>query len=258
MYSNLPLYPDLAGRRALVTGGSRGLGRAVALALAAQGVGVAVNGRDAAAIAATCELIRGAGGEAVPALADCADPSALADLREQLTADWGNPELLVCFAGGNRTPPGPVESVSAAAWRETLAQNLDSTFHTVQAFLPGLLAERRGAIVTMASAGARVAQGGPMAYGVAKAGVMALTRYLAQDLGPRGVRVNAVSPSAVLTERTRAQISPETEQRMLAAFPLGRLGQPEDIAAATLFLLSSASAWITGITLDVAGGRIMP
>jgi 3-oxoacyl-[acyl-carrier protein] reductase len=120
-----------------------------------------------------------------------------------------------------------------------------------------MIARGSGCIVNMASAGGRVAAGAPAAYGAAKAGVIMLTRHLAQEAGQYGIRVNCVSPSAVLTERTRKSIPDEQERQMRAAFPLGRLGHPQDVAASTLFLLSSASSWITGVTLDVAGGRVM-
>jgi 3-oxoacyl-[acyl-carrier protein] reductase len=120
-----------------------------------------------------------------------------------------------------------------------------------------MIARRSGCIVNMASAGGRIATGAPAGYGAAKAGVIMLTRHLAREAGKYDIRVNCVSPSAVMTERTQQSISDEQERQMLAAFPLGRLGHPQDVAAATLFLLSSASSWITGVTLDVAGGRVM-
>ena len=151
----------------------------------------------------------------------------------------------------------PLHEISEQDWRSSLDHNLTSTFFTLRTFLPDLLERGRGAILTMASAGARMASGAPAGYGAAKAGVIMLTRHLAHEVGSRGIRVNCISPSAVLTERTRTHLSPERQARMLAGFPLGRLGTPEDIAAASLFLLSDASSWITGVVLDVAGGRIM-
>jgi 3-oxoacyl-[acyl-carrier protein] reductase len=151
----------------------------------------------------------------------------------------------------------PVQDITEEDWRSSLDNNLTSTFFTVKSFLPGMLARGRGGILTMASAGARVASGAPAGYGAAKAGVIMLTRHLAQESGPNGLRVNCVSPSAVLTERTRMNMPPERQAQMLRAFPLGRLGTPDDIAQAALFLLSDASSWITGVVLDVAGGRVM-
>jgi 3-oxoacyl-[acyl-carrier protein] reductase len=189
--------------------------------------------------------------------ADCANLQAVQAMREKVESTLGEPELLLPFAGGGGSKPMPFVEIAEQDWRSSLDQNLTSTFFVLQCFLPALLARGSGAIVTMASAGGRIAAGAPVAYGAAKAGVIMLTRHLASEMGPQGIRVNCISPSAVLTERTASRIPPERQQQMLAAFPLGRLGQPEDIAAAALFLLSSASAWITGATLDVAGGRIM-
>ena len=217
--STISLYPDLRGKVALVTGGSRGIGAATCRALAASGAKVAVNGRDEAAIQAVVASIRDAGG------------------------------------GTGR--PQPLGEISEQDWRSSLDNNLTSTFFTLQCFLPGMIARGAGSAVTMASAGGRVASGAPAGYGAAKAGVIMLTRHAAVKAGPAGVRVNCLSPSAVLTERTALRMPDAQRRAMLPAFPLGRLGEPDDVAAAALFLLSSASGWITGVTLDVAGGRVM-
>jgi 3-oxoacyl-[acyl-carrier protein] reductase len=151
----------------------------------------------------------------------------------------------------------PIEQITEQEWRSSIDNNLTSTCLTIKTFLPDMIKRRGGSIVTMASAGARVASGAPAAYAAAKAGIIMFNRHLANEVGAHAIRANCISPSAVLTERTRDTIPADRQQAMLSAFPLGRLGLPEDIAAATLFLLSSASAWITGITLDVAGGRVM-
>lgn len=252
-----PRFEDLAGRTAVVTGGSRGIGAATCLALARSGARVAINGRDPDALAASVAAVRAAGGEAIAAPADCADLAQVERMRRHIGEHWGAVDLVLAFAGGGTGRPMPLQDISEQDWRSSLDNNLTSTFFTLKTFLPDLLARGRGAILTMASAGGRVAAGAPAGYGAAKAGVIMLTRHLAQEAGPHGVRVNCISPSAVLTERTRANLPPEQLARMLPGFPLGRLGTPEDIAAAALFLLSDASSWITGVTLDVAGGRIM-
>lgn len=253
----MPRFDDLAGRIAVVTGGSRGIGAATCLALARNGVRVAINGRDPDALAASVAAVRAIGGEAIAAPADCADLAQVERMRQRIGEHWGAVDLVLAFAGGGSGRPMPLQDISEQDWRSSLDNNLTSTFFTLRTFLPDLLARGRGAILTMASAGGRVAAGAPAGYGAAKAGVIMLTRHLAQEVGPRGVRVNCVSPSAVLTERTRAHLPPGRQAQMLAGFPLGRLGTPEDIAAASLFLLSDAASWITGVTLDVAGGRIM-
>lgn len=255
--SLIPTYPDLNGKVALVTGGSRGIGATTCLALARNGVKVAVNGRDEAAIEAVVASIRAQGGTALAAPADCANLAAVQAMQEKVADALGAPELLLPFAGGGSSKPMPFSDISEHDWRSSLDQNLTSTFFVLKCFLPALLARGSGAIVTMASAGGRIAAGAPAAYGAAKAGIIMLTRHLAAETGPSGIRINCISPSAILTDRTAARIPPERQQQMRAAFPLGRLGQAEDVAAAALFLLSSTSAWITGATLDVAGGRVM-
>jgi len=255
--STVPVFPDLQGKIAIVTGGSRGIGAETCLALARNGVKVAINGRDEAAIQATLQAIRAIHGEAIAAPADCAQLSSVEAMRDRVHVELGAPDFVVAFAGGGTGRPVPFEQITEEDWRSSIDNNLTSTFFTLKCFLPAMTKRSSGCIVNMASAGGRVAAGAPAGYGAAKAGVIMLTRHLAHEVGKYGVRVNCVSPSAVLTERTRQAISDEQEQQMRAAFPLGRLGHPRDVAAATLFLLSSASSWITGATLDVAGGRVM-
>ncbi|QWP77018.1 SDR family oxidoreductase [Lysobacter sp. K5869] len=253
----VPTYDDLRGKTAVITGGSRGLGAATALALARNGVRVAVNGRDRDALAATVAALREAGGEAEAFVADCSDLAQVEILRDDVLARFGAPDFVLAFAGGGSGRPMPVHEIDERDWRSSLDHNLTATFFVVKSFLPGMIARGSGALLTMASAGARVVAGAPAGYAAAKAGVIALTRQLAHELGPRGLRANCLSPSAVLTERTRAHLPPERQAQMLPTFPLGRLGEPADVAAASLFLLSDASAWITGTVLDVAGGRVM-
>ncbi|KRD73439.1 SDR family NAD(P)-dependent oxidoreductase [Lysobacter sp. Root983] len=256
-HENEARYPDLHGKLAVVTGGSRGIGAATCHALARQGVRVYINGRDVAAIEAVVASIRAAGGTAIGAPADCSQLAELERLRDRIVAEAGAPDYLLAFAGGGSGRPMPVQDISEQDWRSSLDHNLSSTFFTVKSFLPGMLERGSGAVLTMASAGGRIASGAPAGYGAAKAGVVMLSRHLAHELGPQGIRVNCISPSAVLTERTRNTIPAERQRDMRAGFPLGRLGEPEDIASAALFLLSDASSWITGVVLDVAGGRVM-
>lgn len=255
--SAVSTYADLRGKVALVTGGSRGIGAATCLALARCGARVAVNGRDHDAIEATVATIRSHGGDALAAPADCAQLDAVERMRAAIEAHFGAPELLLAFAGGGSGRPAALADITEQDWRSSIDNNLTSTFFTLKCFLPAMIARGGGSIVTMASAGGRVASGAPAGYGAAKAGVIMLTRHAANEVGQHGVRVNCISPSAVLTERTAQRMPFEQQQRMLEAFPLGRLGQPDDIASAALFLLSASASWITGITLDVAGGRVM-
>ncbi len=253
----IPTYPDLAGKIALVPGGSRGIGRATCRLLATNGVKVVVSGRDQAAIAAVVSEIQAEGGGAIGVSADCTDASAIDALRERVEHELVPVELLAAFAGGGIIKPGPAEKVTEQEWHSALNGNLTATFLTVKSFLPGMKDRHRGSIVTMASTAGRLPSQAPVPYSAAKAGILMFSRNLANEAAKFGIRVNSIAPGAVLTERTRHFMS-ETQQREVAALhPLGRLGSPEDIALATLFLMSESSSWITGITLDVSGGRVM-
>jgi NAD(P)-dependent dehydrogenase (short-subunit alcohol dehydrogenase family) len=249
-------YPDLAGRVAVVTGGSRGIGAETARALATNGVRVAVIGRDERALAGVAAGITAAGGRALPIRADVTVESDVATAAATIADRLGAVDILAPFAGGNGMPV-PTAEETVAHWREVVESDLTSMFACVRAFLPGMIERRRGSIVTMASAAARQAAGSSAAYAAAKAGVVAFTRHLAAEAGPDGIRVNCVAPSATENERMRGWTTEDQRAQLAASFPLRRIGQPQDVAAATLFLASDASAWITGVTLDIAGGKIM-
>jgi 3-oxoacyl-[acyl-carrier protein] reductase len=248
-------YPDLAGKVAIVTGGSRGIGAATAAALAANGALVAVVGRDEAAMERVTAGITDRGGRAIWLTADCTVPGDLERMTEAVTRQLGLVGIVASFAGGNGMPV-PTAAETPEHWREVIESDLSSVFYTVRAVLPAM-GDRGGAIVTMSSAAARQAAKSAAAYAAAKAGVIAFTRHLAAELAPQRIRVNCLAPSATENDRMRAWMSADQRAALGASFPLGRLGQPDDVAAAAVFLASDASAWITGATLDVAGGKIM-
>jgi 3-oxoacyl-[acyl-carrier protein] reductase len=249
-------YPDLAGKVAVVTGGSRGIGATTARALAANGTAVAVVGRDQAAIDATVEGISAEGGTALGVAADCTVESDLATLHQRVANDLGPVDILVPLAGGNGMPV-PTNAETGEHWRQVIETALTSTFLTVSAFLPSMIERQSGVIITMSSAAARQAAKSSAAYAAAKSGVIAFSRHLTGEFAKDGIRVNRIAPSAIENDHMRSWVPEEQRNELGAAFPLGRLGQPEDVAAATLFLASSAASWITGVTLDIAGGKIM-
>ena len=259
--SNIPTYPDLADKVALVTGSSRGIGAATCRLLAANGVKVVVNARQQAALQDTVDAIRRSGGDATGIEADVTDLDSLERLRSEAEHAYGAVDVLCAFVGGGGPPPGPTTEITPADWRAAIDGNLTVTFLTLKVFLPSMVERGRGSIVTMASTAARLATGdsigAPTGYATAKAGVVRLTREVAKEVAPHGVRVNCVSPSTILTERLKEQIPDDRKKQMTAMHPLGRLGTPEDVAHAVLFLASESSSWITGVTLDVAGGQIM-
>jgi 3-oxoacyl-[acyl-carrier protein] reductase len=254
----VPIYPDLAGKVAVVTGGSGGIGAATCRLLAANGAKVAVNGRDRTRIQAVVDTIREGGGEAVGVDGDCTDAAAVQRLRQVVEQELGSAEVLAAFVGGGRARPGPVADVPEEDWQSTLDGSLTATFLTLKSFLPGMIQRGRGAIVTMASSAARLpGLGAPAPYMAAKAGVIMLTRQVASEAGPHGVRANCLAPHTILTEQIRRMAPQEWRDQMAAAVPLRRLGTPEDVARAAVFLTSDSAAWLTGVTLDVAGGYVM-
>jgi 3-oxoacyl-[acyl-carrier protein] reductase len=256
MTENIPTYPDLAGKGALVTGGSGGIGAATCRLLAANGMRVAVNGRDETKIGTVVDEIGSNGGPAIPVAANLTDFAAVERMRRRVEEELGPVEVLAAFAGGQGYPT-PIEQMEQEQWRSVIDSNLTTTFLTVRSFLPGMIERGRGSIVTMASSAGRLPCQASAAYAAAKAGVVMFSKHVANEVGQQGVRVNCLAPSSVLTERMKHLMPEETQQQVAAMHPLGRMGTPEDVALATLFLASESLAWITGVTLDVAGGLIM-
>lgn len=252
----MPVYPDLAGKVVLVTGGSRGIGAAICRSFAANGSRVVVNGRDQAAIDTVVDSIRSAGGIAIGIAADCTDFVAIELMRERIEAELGTVDLLVASAGGNGNPIATVE-ISAEQWRSVLDTNLTSAFLTVKSVLPGMIDRKRGSILTMASAAGRLPSQASACYAAAKAAVVMFTRHIANEVGHHGIRANCLAPSAILTERVQERMPPRIREQVAASFPLGRIGMPADVASIALFLASDVSSWLTGLTLDVAGGKVM-
>jgi 3-oxoacyl-[acyl-carrier protein] reductase len=253
-----PRYPDLAGKVAVVTGGSRGIGAATARALVANGVSVAVNGRDQEAIDGVVGELSANGGTAIGVAADVCDWSAIEAMRERVENELGPVDVLVPFAGGFGGMT-PVHEISEEEWHSVIESNLTSTFLTVKSFVPGMIDRQGGSIVTMASNAARFLDITlTSSYAAAKAGIAMFTRHIAKELGPHGIRANCVAPATSLSERVERIMPDERRAEIAAMAPLGRLGVPEDTASATVFLVSDdASGWLTGVTLDIAGGRVM-
>jgi 3-oxoacyl-[acyl-carrier protein] reductase len=252
-----PTYPDLAGKVAVVTGGSKGIGAATCVLLGRNGARVAVCGRDAGDIERVADETRDAGAaEAVGIAADLTTPDGVARLRTEVEDALGPAEVLMAFAGGfgARTP---LLETQLEEWNGVVESNLTSTFLTLREFGAGMAEREAGSIVTMASNAARFLDIKLTAsYAAAKAGIAMLSRHAALELAPH-VRVNVLAPATILSERVKRNMPEERLTEIAAMAPLGTVGVPEDPALAALFLASDSARWLTGVTLDVAGGRIM-
>jgi 3-oxoacyl-[acyl-carrier protein] reductase len=255
---SIPTYPDLAGKVAVVTGGSKGIGAATSVLLGHNRARVAVGGRDAVAIErVTSETADAGAADAVGLAADLTTPDGVSRLRAEVEDRLGPTEILFAFAGGfgARTP---LLETELEEWNHVVESNLTSTFLTLREFAPGMVERGSGSIVTMASNAARFLDIKLTAsYAAAKAGIAMLSRHAALELGPHGVRVNVLAPATVLSDRVKTTMDEDRLASIAAMSPLGTVGVPEDPALAALFLASESARWLTGVTLDVAGGRIM-
>ena len=258
MSESVPTYPDLAGKVAVVTGGSKGIGAATCVLLGHNRAKVAVCGRDLETIERVTDDTREAGAaEAIGIAADLTAEEGVIRLRAEVEHELGPAGLLFAFAGGfgARTP---LLETQLDEWNAIVESNLTSTFLTLREFAPGMAERGAGSIVTMASNAARFLDIQLTAsYAAAKAGIMMLSRHAALELGPHGVRVNILAPATILSERVKRNMPEDRLESIAKMSPLGTIGVPEDPAMAALFLASDAARWMTGVTVDVAGGRIM-
>ena len=246
---------SLVGQVAIVTGAGRGIGRACALMLARAGADVALAARTQKDLDVVAGQIRALGRKAIVVPGDVSDDAALDVLVARTAAELGRITLVVNNAGG--TGPNNPLKMSGAEFAGALAWNVVPAYALIQKTVPHMRAAGGGAVVNISSVAARYAQKHFSAYSAAKAALNQMTRNLAQDFGPE-VRINAVEPGTIETEALAPYLTPERRERMVGSTPLGRLGQPEDIAAAVLFLCSPAAAWITGKVLGVDGGVEAP
>jgi NAD(P)-dependent dehydrogenase (short-subunit alcohol dehydrogenase family) len=262
---------DFTGRIAVVTGGASGIGRATALRFARDGAAVAVVDRDQAGAEETAGAIREAGGQARAYPCDVAASAEVAAAAERVARDLGPAGVLANVAGtGDTAGLEGIEALDDARWSLVLAVNLSGAFYWCRAVLPGMAARGRGAIVNVSSlAGRSKSANGGLAYTASKAGLLGLTRHLAFDYGPRGVRVNAICPGGVDTPMLRAAAvraaasaeEAEARARRRAAYewfmPIKRLSAPEEQASAIAFLASDEASYVNGVALDVNGGLFM-
>ncbi len=245
----------LKGRTALVTGGSRGIGRAVAIALADEGADVAVNyvssemaARDVA------EHIKKMGRRAVLAQADVSDYPDTFRMAQDVLREFGHLDILVNNAGINSDKT--FTKMDHASWRKVLGTNLDGVFNCTKVFVDQMLTQGYGRVVNMTSVIGQIGNFGQANYAASKAGVAAFTKSLAKELAGKGVTVNAVAPGFIETEMV-ANIPDKVKDRLLAQIPLHRFGTAEEVARAVVYIVSSDGDYITGAELSINGGLLM-
>ena len=244
-----------AGRVALVTGASRGIGRELALELARNGADIAVNyAQSEAAAEAVAAEVMALGRRALPIRADVADPDAVAEMLNAVGKQLGRPEILVNNAGITRDTLAM--RMKDDDWSAVLATNLTGAFLVTRACLRGMIRSRWGRIITIGSVIGTMGNPGQINYAAAKAGLAGMTRSLAKELGSRGITVNLVAPGFIRTDIT-ADLSQEQIDAVLSQVPLERLGDPADVAPLVAFLAGEGGRYITGQVIHVDGGLVM-
>jgi 3-oxoacyl-[acyl-carrier protein] reductase len=247
----------LADRVVLVTGSSRGIGAEVAVQAAAEGARVAVHYRTSPdGAAATVARARELGAEAESFAADLRIADEAVGLVGRVIDRFGRVDGLVNNAG--RTQVGPFLEIDPADWDDVIATDLNAAFHTCRAVLPSMVERGSGSIVNIASRLGQMGIAETAAYSAAKAGLIGLTRSLAREFGPRGIRVNAVAPGVTITEMTTDLVDSEVGRQRLRDMPLGRFGRADEVAVAVVFLLSDAASLFLGQTLNPNAGGYMP
>jgi 3-oxoacyl-[acyl-carrier protein] reductase len=244
----------LDGQTAIVTGASRGIGRAIAERLGALGATVAATATSAEGAQRTQEALEAAGCRARGFALDVSAPETIDPFIKSVTEELGNPGILVNNAGITRD--GLLMRMKDEDWQAVIDTNLSSVFRLTRAVARPMMKAKGGRIINVASVVAAMGNAGQANYAAAKAGILGLTKSTAREFGPRGITVNAVAPGFIETDMTR-ELPDEQRQALLEQVPLGRLGQPEEIAEAVAFLAGPGGGYITGSTLHVNGGMYM-
>ena len=255
--SEIPPAPsfDLSGRVALVTGASRGIGRAIAHAYAAAGARVALTSRKQEALDGVAREIADAGGEPLPVACHTGRPEEVADLVEAVEEAWGGVDVLVNNAATN-PHFGPLLTAEEGHWDKTFEVNVKGYFHVAKACVPSMRERGGGSIVNVASVAGHLPYRGLGVYSVTKAAVLMMTKVLARELAGDEIRVNAIAPGLIETRFSEAlRTDPDVRDRVLANVPQGRIGRPEELTGIALYLASDAASYTTGAVFFVDGGE---
>ena len=245
----------LDGKVALVTGASRGIGRAIALEMAKAGAAVAINyAGNVQAAEEVRRMILAEGGKAMIIQADVADAEAVESMVKAVTEAYGKIDILVNNAGITRD--ALLMRMKESDWDAVLNTNLKSVYHTTKAVIKGMLKQRSGRIINMTSVVGLTGNASQANYAAAKAGVIGFSKSMAKELASRGITVNLIAPGFIATDMTDV-LPDKVKEEMIRSIPLSRPGKPEDVAKAALFLASDAASYITGQTLNVDGGMVM-
>ena len=249
------MNPILANQVAIVTGASRGIGKATAHALAKAGASVALAARDAARLEALADEIEAAGGTALSIPTDISNPDDVERMVGGTLDAFGRLDIAFNNAAGGGHPPTPLTDVATADFDSALAINLRGTFLSLKYEIAAMLNGDGGAIVNMSSTAGLEAVGGLAAYVSTKHGIVGLTKVAALEYAARNIRVNAIAPGPILTERLE-RAGERAQEGAARAMPMRRIGRPEEVAAAVIWLCSEGASFITGITIPIDGGKL--
>jgi NAD(P)-dependent dehydrogenase (short-subunit alcohol dehydrogenase family) len=245
---------DVAGKVALITGSSRGIGRAIAERMAEMGAKVVISSRKADACEDVANAIRAKGGKAIAHAASISDRGALQGLVDRTIDEWGRIDVLVCNAAVNPYF-GPLLNITDDAFDKIMASNVRSNIWLCQMVIPQMAERREGSVIVISSIAGLKGNTTLGAYGISKAADFQLVRNLAVEYGPSNIRVNAIAPAIIRTDfARRLWEDPEIYARAIKAYPLRRIGEPDEIAGAAIFLASRAGAFMTGQVLTIDGG----
>jgi len=247
-------YYNLSGKTAIITGASRGIGKAIAIHLASCGAKISLVARNQKDLDAVQEIICKMGGEALSIIGDVSNFESFSGIITQTLEKWRQVDILVNNAGITRD--NIIMRMKEEEWNSVMDINLKGCYNGIKAVSRPMIKNKGGRIINITSVIGQIGNAGQSNYAASKAGVMGLTKSLAKELGSRNITINAVSPGYILTEMTK-KLDVVVKEQLKASIPLGRLGKPEDVASLVCFLVSDEATYITGQTFNVDGGMVM-